>query len=161
MKNFFAKFKAYYLVAPLFVVLTAMAGSVITDQGMSWYKTLSFPSFAPPGSFIGMVWTIIFILATIAVIIYLNKNLKSKKRSVIVLLFLINALLNVAWSSLFFGHGLIGASLIEMFFLNATILILIILMWRSSRISSILLIPYFLWVSFASYLTYLIWGLNR
>ncbi len=144
------KFKLNYVVIPLITIFVSLFGSYLTSSGMKWYDTINLPSFTPQGGFIGLVWTIIFILTTISALIFYNKI---KKKKLVVSLFLINAFLNVFWSYLFFYKHLIFFALIEMIFLEISVLLLIIFMWKKSRTSSYLLFLYAFWVLFATYLT--------
>lgn len=155
MKN-----KLYLIVIPLITIAIASLGSLITAGGMAWYGTLKFLSIAPPGGFIGAVWTVIFILATISAILFWRKRSDNPADNAVVVLFLLNAILNILWSVIFFGLYLIGFSIIEMILLNATTMALVILLWRRHLASAILLLPYVLWVSFATYLAMSIWKLN-
>jgi benzodiazapine receptor len=150
--------KPNHVVIPLITVATISVGSLVTSAGMNWYKTLNLPAFTPPGSFIGMVWTVLFILATISALIVWNKS--SGKKTVIAGAFILNALLNVGWSVLFFGLHLIGPAIYEAALLGASVFVLMILTWRISKSASWLLAPYLVWVSFATFLTYTIWSLN-
>jgi len=154
------KFKLNFFIIPLIVIAVSIIGSFATNSGMEWYDTINLPSFTPLGSVIGAVWTMIFILCAISVLIIWNKIKHDKIFRIIIVLFLFNAFLNIFWSVLFFNQQMIQASLIEIFILNATTLALIILVWPRSKLASALLIPYFGWVSFASYLLYNIWQLN-
>lgn len=156
------KHKIGYIITILAVALVSAVGGGITDKGMIWYEELNLPSFTPPGYFIGIVWTIIFLLSTISIILFLrhNKEKKELRFNTIIIFLILNGLLNILWSLLFFGHGLILWSIIEMSVLNLVNLILIILLWQENKLSSILLWPYFLWVSFATYLAYSIYLLN-
>lgn len=154
------KFKLNYIIIPLIVIAVSVIGSFFTDSGMEWYDTLNLPSFTPPGSVIGAVWTVIFILCAASALIVWNKTKHDKIFRIIIAIFLLNAFFNVLWSALFFNQQLIQASLIEIFILNALTLALIILIWPRSKPASALLMPYFAWVSFASYLLYNIWRLN-
>lgn len=162
MKNNFIKNRIKYASAIISVFLVSAIGSLITNKGMDWYDAINLPSFTPPGSFIGMVWTIIFILATFSILFFLRKNKENKeiRFQPILLFFIANGILNIFWSTLFFGWGMIFWSIVEMTVLNVTTLILIILLWKNNKFSSVLLWPYLLWVSFATYLTYNIWLLN-
>lgn len=144
----------------LAVIIVAAWGSRITAAGLAWYQTITLPSFTPPGSIIGIVWTILFILLALAGIIVFQKA-AGRRALVFSLLLLINLVLNVFWSELFFGRGLIGAAMIEAAGLGLSVLALIITAWPVSRLAASMLIPYFLWVSFATYLTYSIWLLNH
>lgn len=151
--------KTNYIVIPLITIATISVGSWITSAGMNWYKTINLPSFTPPGSFIGMVWTILFILATISALIAWNKAW-GKRKTVVGVAFILNILLNVGWSVLFFGLHLVGPAIYEAALLGVSVLVLMILIWPVSKLASWLLAPYLAWVSFATFLTYTIWSLN-
>lgn len=152
--------KPNYIVIPVITITTISVGSWVTSLGMNWYKTIKLPAFTPPGSFIGMVWTVLFILATISALIVWNKA-ASEKKTAIGVAFILNALLNVGWSVLFFGLHLIGPAIYEAALLGVSVLVLIVLIWPVSKLASWLLLPYLAWVSFATFLTYTIWSLNR
>ena len=151
--------KPNHVVIPLITVVTISVGSFITSAGMSWYKTLNLPVFTPPGSFIGTVWTVLFILATISALIVWNQAWRGRK-TMIAVAFILNILLNVGWSALFFGLHLIGPAIYEAAVLGVSVLVLMILVWPVSKLAAWLLMPYLAWVSFATYLTYSIWRLN-
>ncbi len=151
--------KTNYVVIPLIALATSLAGSWFTRSGMDWYRTMTTPTWTPPGAVIGAVWTVIFILSAISALIVWN-HADTQHRSLIVSLFVANAILNILWCYLFFGLHTIGLSIAEMALLNLTTLALIVLIWPASPTASLLLAPYFLWVSFATYLTIRIWTLN-
>jgi len=148
-----------YILIPLFVIAVAGIGSWFTSQGMSWYHTLHFPAITPSGAFIGGVWTILFILLTVAAILYWQKS-RDEERASFLALFILNGVLNTFWSYLFFYSHNIAGAFIEVWFLNLTVLLLIITLWRRYRAAAYLLIPYLVWVSFATYLNWLILRLN-
>lgn len=162
MKDVFMKNRIKYAVAIISVSLVSVIGSLVTNKGMDWYDSLNLPSFTPPGSVIGMIWTIVFIFLTFSILFFIRKNKEEKeiRFQPILLFFVINGVLNILWSVLFFGWGLIFWSIVEMLALNAVNLILIILLWRNNKFSSILLWPYLAWVGFATYLAYRIWLIN-
>ncbi len=156
--------KPNYIIIPLITILTSVTGSFFTSQGMDWYKTINLPAWTPEGSFIGGVWTTIFILTTISALIVWNKSSKTpfnKRLRRIIIIFIANAALNVFWSFLFFTSHLIGLAVLEAVLLDISVIILIILIWPISKLASILLLPYAGWVAFATYLTYVIWTLNK
>ncbi len=156
------KFKWNYAVIPLSVIAISVAGSLVTGGNMNWYRALNLPPIAPPGAFIGAVWTVIFILSAISILLFWNKEKNKKVKKNLAELFLLNGLLNLLWSIVFFGLHLIGWSIVEMLALNITNLVLIVWLWRRKKqAASILLWPYFAWVSFATYLAYSVWLLNR
>lgn len=147
------------IAIPLLTVLVAAAGSYLTFQGLDWYGQLRLPSFAPDGRNIGFIWTIIYALATLSAL-WFYKAPRQRFFHVIVILFLTNALFNVFWSFLFFVLHDFAAALVEMLILNLLNLKLIYFLWDYERKSALLLVPYFLWVAVATYLTYLIAALN-
>ena len=153
--------KLNYIVIPIVTLAVALLGSYITSNGMSWYETLTLPKIAPPGSLIGIVWTVIFILSTASALILYNSQNHNNLFWWIIGIFILNAVLNVLWSGLFFGLGQIFASIVEMIVLEISVVALIILIWPLSRISSVLLMPYAFWVAFATYLASQIWSLNK
>ncbi len=152
--------KPNYIIIPLITFLTAFLGSLSTSGGMDWYKTISKPSWTPAGSFIGAVWTILFILATISALIIWNRLPRDDRFKWIIIIFIINAILNVGWSWLFFGQHLLGTAIFEAALLGVSVLALIILIWPVSRLAAWLLIPYAGWVFFATFLTFKVWNLN-
>lgn len=159
--------KLNYIIFPLITFLVAYLGGQFTNQGLeSWYNTLKLPSIAPPGWFIGLMWTIIYTLTTISAIILWNLTSDKWARWqgrywLIWILFLINAFLNAYWSYLFFARHLVNWAVVEMIILEITNVALILLTWKFSKTASYLLIPYAVWVAFATYLTVTIWGLNK
>jgi len=153
--------KVNYFFIPLIAVIVAYFGKTITEGGMAWYNTLNLPSIAPEGKIIGLVWTIIYILTTISALMVWNKLKQDKSFKIIISLFIINAFLNWLWTYLFFGLHLIVLSILEMVVLNLINLILIVILSKKNPVASALLIPYFLWVSFATFLAYGILTINR
>ncbi len=153
-------FRPSYIIILLIVFFISLFGSLITNNGMAWYNKLLLPSFTPSGAIIGAVWTVVFILSAISVLIYWNKAYRNLRFIVAITLFIINGILNVLWSYLFFGLHLVGASILEMIILEATVIALIFLVRYSSKRASILLYPYAIWVAFATSLAYRVLLLN-
>jgi benzodiazapine receptor len=154
------KIKLNYFAIPFLALFTALLGSAITSNGMSWYQTINLPDIAPPGVFIGLVWTVIFILSAISILFFWNKSPRDERFKVVVYVLILNIILNVFWSWLFFGQHEIGAAFFDAVALDIVTIGLMILIWPVSRFSSLLFLPYVVWVAFASYLNYLIWILN-
>ncbi|MFH1632302.1 MAG: tryptophan-rich sensory protein [bacterium] len=145
---------------PLIVLATALAGSWLTQGGMDWYSTIALPVWTPSGEIIGMVWTTIFILSGAAAIIAWRSMPRNTIFAATFIAFIANAFLNIFWSFLFFRLHIIDAAFLEAGLLAGSVLFLIGLTWERARIASILLIPYLMWVSFATYLTFKIFELN-
>jgi tryptophan-rich sensory protein len=155
------KFKPNYLVIPMVTIAVALLGSFFTSNGMAWYNAeIIRPSLTPPKIAFPIAWNTIFVLTTISALMVWNKGKKDKSKKVIFGLFILNAFLNVFWSLLFFQMRQIELAFIEMILLEATIIALMILIWKRSKIASALLIPYASWLILATYLTYNILILN-
>jgi tryptophan-rich sensory protein len=150
-----------YILIPVVVFLTSWIGGTLTDPNSTWYITLKLPSFAPPGYVIGIVWTVIFILCAISAIIMWNKIPHNTMFWWIIGIFIVNAILNIGWSLLFFNQHMILASIFEMILLEATTIAIIILAWPLSRLGASLLLPYAAWVAFATFLAINIYNLNK
>jgi tryptophan-rich sensory protein len=152
--------KTNYIVIPLVVVAVAVLGGFLTAGGMGWYKTISLPSWTPSGTFISVVWTIIFILSAISALIVWNKTPRGTRFKWTAVVFIANAVLNTGWTLLFFKLHFLGTSVWEAGVLGVSVVALIILIWPRARFAAALLIPYVAWVFFATYLTYAVWVLN-
>lgn len=154
------KLKIQFLLFPLAVLLSSTLGGMFTNVGMSWYKTLNIPSWTPPGSVIGIVWTVIFILLIASMLLVWEKFKNNDQYKGLTALFILNLLLNMGWSYLFFfNHNLFGA-FVEALILEVSVIAMIFAMWNLSRRAAFLLFPYAAWVAFASFLTYMVYTLN-
>lgn len=150
-----------FLFIPLFVFCIAAVGSWFTSLGMDgWYEALSLPSWTPPGSVIGAVWTTIFVLSTISAVVLWNYYPYKNRFWGVMALFLTNAFLNAFWSYAFFTEHWIGFAIWVAAGLALTTYGLIYFIWPWRRWVALLLLPYALWVTFATYLNYVIWTLN-
>jgi tryptophan-rich sensory protein len=139
----------------------AVAGlGALTTQLGPWYYALNKPSWQPPDWLFGPAWTTIFALAALAGVIYWRQQANREGRLQILGAFALNAFLNVFWSLLFFRLERPDWALYEVPFLWLSILLLIVLLGRVSQKAAWLLVPYLLWVSFASVLNWEIVTLN-
>lgn len=145
----------------LIVLMTGGIGSLITSSGMKWYKGLNLPPWNPSGQMIGSVWTTIYILSGLSAYFFWHASLPDNWRTAIFLCFILNAVLNVLWCAVFFRWHAIGWAFAEALVLEASVLALILLLLPYSYVAAMLLIPYALWVLFASFLTFTVWQVNR
>ncbi len=148
------------VVASLVAFVVAVSGAVLTTIG-PWYRNLRKPSWQPPDWAFGPAWTIIFALAVVSAVFGWYAAHDVATRTFMVVLFLVNGGLNITWSALFFRLHRPDWALIEVAFLWSSILALIVLLWPLSRGAAWALVPYLLWVSFASFLNWTIVRLNR
>lgn len=124
-----------------------------------WYQRLTRPSFAPPDWVFAPVWTLLYALMAIAAWM-VGEAVPSPLRTWALVLFLVQLGLNFAWSWLFFHHHAIGASLVEIGFLWASIAATTFLFARVVPLTVWMLAPYLAWVSFAAILNAAYWRLN-
>jgi len=142
------------------IVICLLAGAIgalfTADSVGTWYLTLSKPSFNPPPWIFAPVWTALYVLMGIALYIVW----KNKDSGFAIPVFAVHLVLNSLWSFLFFGMKNIQFAFIEIIFLWVSILLCIILFYRISKPAAYLLVPYILWVSFATVLNYELMRLN-
>ncbi len=147
------------LVAAGAVLVMGAAGGLLTDLG-PWYRDLVQPEWKPPDAAFGPVWTSIFVLAAVAGVLSWNAAADSAARRRVIVLFAVNAALNLGWSALFFRFQQPGWALAELVLLWLSILAMVLGLRRLSWLASVLLLPYLAWVSFAGALNYAIVQLN-
>ena len=141
--------------------LAGIMGSLFTVSSVStWYQTLVRPALNPPSWVFGPVWIALYFLMGIALYLVWQKGLKRKEVKVAMAVFGVQLVLNSVWSIVFFGMQNPGLAFVDIILLWISILLSIILFYKISKPASYLLIPYILWVSFASYLNYAIWIIN-
>ncbi len=125
-----------------------------------WYTTIAKPAWTPPGYIFGPVWTLLYIMMGVAAwLVWRQAGFSAARTALIV--FIIQLILNGLWSLLFFGWHRPGLAFIDIIALWLMIVVTIFAFWRHSTTAGVLLIPYFVWVSFASALNFSIWHLNR
>jgi len=148
------------IISILVSQLAGILGSLftLTSDG-SWYSTLIKPSFNPPNSVFGPVWTTLYLLMGISLYLIWECK-KSFNRRVGLYLFFIQLVLNTLWSILFFGLQNPTFAFIGIILLWLAILFNIVYFLKVKKTAGYLLIPYLLWVSFASILNYFIMILN-
>ena len=125
-----------------------------------WYETLQRPKFTPPDWVFGPVWTILYIMIAISLFLFLRKY-KSENGYGIYVLIVLHLVSNISWTSIFFGLKSPGLALIDILFLDISLLLMVLFFWRTYDISSILLWPYLIWALFATYLNASFYVLNK
>ena len=148
------------LVISIFIAQSAgLIGTFFTIGAIpTWYAFLNKPTFSPPNWLFGPVWTILYTMIGISFyLIWINYK---KNNSWAIKFFIFHLLLNSMWSIIFFGLKNLSLALIEIVILWSSILYMIKNFYKINKLSSFLLIPYLLWVSFASILNLSIWMLN-
>ena len=125
-----------------------------------WYEGLQRPRFTPPDWVFGPVWTMLYVMIAISIFLFLRKY-KSENGYGIYVLIVLHLISNIAWPSIFFGLKAPGLALIDILFLDISLVLMAWCFWQTDRISSIFLWPYLIWVLFATYLNASFYALNR
>lgn len=150
-----------YVVCIAASLLAGALGSYFTGNAITtWYAHLTQPYWTPPNWVFGPVWTTLYILMGIAAgLVWKSERTEGKAFALSVFFF--HLLVNASWSIVFFGLQDVASALIIIKSLWLLIVALMLLFWRFSHRATYLLIPYLLWVSYASTLNLGILILNQ
>ncbi len=172
------------IISILICEFAGAIGSIFTAPAIqSWYYFLNKPSFSPPSWLFAPVWTILFLLMGISLYLVWSKDFLANvpaneaqkkawnplsgklwsgtwREENAALIFVLQLVLNILWSVLFFGLKSPGMALVEILMLWFAILYAIVNFYRISKPAAYLLLPYILWVSFAAFLNFAIWRIN-
>jgi translocator protein len=145
----------------ILVFIAAGIGSVTTTSEITnWYAYLPKPTWTPPNWVFGPVWTTLYILMGIALFLVWREGLDRRDVKFALLIFAVQLVLNILWSVVFFGlHSLLGGFIV-IILLWIAILANIIAFYMISKPAGLILIPYIVWVSIASYLNYSVYLLS-
>lgn len=151
-------FDLFLLLAATFVV--GAAGSMLTFPSVNtWYQGIERPSFTPPDWVFGPVWTSLYILmAAAAWLVFQTGRWRRVSRAM--RLFFIQLVLNVLWSGLFFTLQQPALAFVEIVILWLLIFETMRAFWNLRPLAGILMVPYWLWVSYAAVLNFSIAWLN-
>lgn len=150
-----------FFVSIIICELAGIVGSLYTfDSIPNWYNYLIKSPLNPPSWIFGPVWTILYILMAISFFLVWKQGTDRREVKKAVYIFSLQLLLNTLWSILFFGLQSPILGLIEIVFMWSSILWTMIAFYKISKPATWLLLPYILWVSFASYLNFSVWWLN-
>lgn len=155
-------FSLWKLVFSILVCEAAgILGSLFTISAIpTWYAILNKPTFSPPNWIFAPVWTILYLMMGISLYLVWQKGIKTKGVKNALSVFGLQLALNASWSIVFFtGQSIVGGLLIIVI-LWSLILITILKFLKISQTAALLLVPYLLWVSFATILNFYIFKLN-
>jgi len=148
------------LISILLALSAGFIGSFFTTPSISsWYAFINKPSFSPPNWLFAPVWTLLYILMSIAAFLIWQKRDNPKAKQAL-RFYGTQLILNALWSIIFFGMHNPGLAFLEIIFLWSFILITLIKFYQINKIAGLLFIPYLLWVSFALILNLFVWMIN-
>ena len=125
-----------------------------------WYETLRRPVLTPPDWVFTPVWAILYVMIAVSLFLFLRGYRREQGYGIYVLI-VIHLITNFAWTGIFFGLQAPGWAFLDILVLDITLIVMVWFFRHTSRISSILLWPYLLWVLFATYLNAAFYVLNR
>ena len=150
------KYLSLFLILLITFTASAIGGFTTTSFKEPWYSEIILPSFNPPSWVFGPVWTTLYIMMSIAIWkIWINSFDSS-----ILKLYFIHLFFNGTWSIAFFGFHQIGLALINLVIILIYIILLMKKYLNRDKVSFYLMMPYFLWSSYALVLNSSIFILN-
>ncbi len=139
---------------PACVLLGFVAGSLFSSgPDNPWFAMLEKPAIYPPPALFGIVWTILYIMMGFALAL-VCAAWGARGRTLAIVLFAVQFVINLAWTPTFFGAQEITLALVVIGALNIALLATIVAFWRVRTLAGILLLPYLAWVLFATLLNY-------
>lgn len=135
-------------------------GAIATTPEINgWYRTLAKPTWNPPSSVFGPVWTALYLtMAVAAWLVWRPAGFTAAR--VPLTLFAVQLGLNIAWSWIFFRLHQPGWALVEIVFLWLAIALTMGAFFQRSNLAGWLIVPYLAWVTFATALNFALWRLN-
>jgi benzodiazapine receptor len=152
---------AFIISVAITLAIGVVASTITRPEIAGWYVTLKKPSFTPPNWLFPVAWTTLYLLiATAAYLVWkLRDNCSTYKTAAVI--YIVQLALNFSWSIVFFGMHQIMAALIIIVALLVAIILNISWFNRFNKIAAWLLIPYLLWVAYATLLNISICVLNK
>jgi tryptophan-rich sensory protein len=132
-------------------------GALASVDAASFYAQLEQPAWAPPASVFGPVWSALYALMGLAAWLVWRKGHAGRGALAV---FVLQLGANALWSWLFFAWRQGALAFADVLLLLALIAWTVAAFWRVQRVAAMLLVPYFLWVAFASLLTWTLWTAN-
>lgn len=143
-----------------FTVLVGIVAGLFTSMGMETYNQAVKPTLTPPAIVFSIVWTVLYVLMGIsAARIWLSPPTKERNHGLII--FGAQLFFNFFWSLIFFNLEAYGFAFFWILILWALIIGMIYIFNKTDRLAAFLQIPYLIWVTFATYLNFMVWLLNK
>ena len=161
MENFNLREVPRLIASILIVFFSGAVGSLATfPEITTWYAALAKPAWTPPNEWFGPIWATLYILIGIALFLVWRQGWDRRDVRFAIGIFAVQLVLNILWSLVFFGlHSILGGFII-IFLLWIAILANMVAFYVLSKPAGLLLVPYIIWVSIASYLNYSVMLLN-
>lgn len=156
------KFWPKVLICVLVINLLGGLGAIVTTPNIKgWYQALEKPPGVPPNAVFGPVWTVLYSMMGISLALIWHQVPAGDEKRRALGLYFTQLVLNLAWSPVFFGWHRMGIALVIIAGLLALLPYAIVRICRADKLAGRLLIPYAIWVGYATYLNAGYWWLNR
>jgi len=147
-------------VIPVIMFLGFLSGTISGSAAENmWYQTLIKPEIQPPGWAFGVVWPILYFLMGLAFAMVLHAR-GAQNRALAIGLFLVQFLINLSWSPIFFGQHKVSTAFYIIIFMVLAAIATTFAFGRVRKAAAWLMVPYLLWISFAAILNFKIDQLN-
>tara|TARA_B100000780_G_C20936131_1_gene373241 strand:- start:14 stop:478 length:465 start_codon:yes stop_codon:yes gene_type:complete len=150
------RYLSFFLILLITFVASAIGGFTTSSFKEPWYSEIILPSFNPPSWVFAPVWTVLYIMMSIAIWKVWVNSFDSK----VLKLYFIHLFFNAIWSVIFFGFHQIGLALINLIIILGLIIMLMKVYLKINKVSYYLMLPYLLWSSYAFILNVFIFILN-
>ena len=149
---------ALFLV-PAVLLLGVMSGLSSDAAEDPWFMALDKPAIYPPPAVFGVVWPILYTLMGLAAAM-VCAAWGSRYRLPAILAFVLQLLVSLAWTPVFFGEHEMSFGLYVILALDVAVAVTVVLFWQVRRTAALLLVPYLAWILFATVLSYEFLRLN-
>lgn len=148
------------LLVPAVLLAGFLSGELSgSGPGNPWFDSLAKPAIYPPPAAFGIVWSILYILMGVAFALVCSAW-GARGRHLAIGVFVVQLLINLAWSPAFFGAHRIGVALGLIVALDLAVILTVVLFWRIRVVAGALLLPYLAWILFATLLNWQFLQLN-
>ena len=142
------------------IIVGAISG-LLTRSAMQDFQTLTKPPLSPPAWLFPVVWTVLYILMGYSSYLIKIADVNITAKADALMIYHYQLIVNFLWPIFFFNFGWYLFSFVWLLLLWVLVFFMIRLFYGISKTAALLNIPYFLWLSFAAYLNFAIWWLNR
>lgn len=150
-----------YIVAIIIPLLVGGLSALLTMGSMDIYSSIIRPPLSPPAIVFPIVWTVLYILMGISSAMIYNSDATEGEKKNALTVYAIQLIINFFWSIIFFNLRAYLFSFILLVVLWILVLVMILKFAKINKTAAILQIPYLLWLTFAGYLSLMIYILNR
>lgn len=145
---------------PLVMLLGFLSGRLSGSGADSiWFQSLDVPATFPDPIWFGIVWTVLYVLMGLSLAVVCTAW-GARWRAAAIAAFIVQLVVNLAWSPVFFLYHRIDTALVVIAVLDVLVVLTIMLFWRVRRIAALLLLPYLAWIAFATLLNWQFLQLN-